>query len=166
MKFDAAAAAFDRRLEESYAKTYLVALRDAVKDLQSGGMNISLEVRPRGNGVLPARADAPIASATTVAEGYKLEWVALMTNYKKSQLIAYDGPEAVAEFFSERSTWSGPWPAPATHGAVPLKDAVMNVIIQNLAQAKTAAAYGVPAAGDAALGKKPIAPPKLRTPGT
>ena len=161
-KFDSASAAFDQRLAESYAKTYLEALRDAVKDLQESGMNISLEVRLRNNGSPLHVRDAPLANATTIADGYKLEWVVALTSYKKSQLIAFDGTGPVADFTSERSTWTGPWPAPATDGGVPLKDAIMNVIIYNLAQAKAAAAYSVPATGiSGTLDKKPLAAPKL-----
>lgn len=161
-KFDSASAAFDQRMTESYAKTYLEALRDAVKDLQEGGMNISLEVRLRTNGSPRQVRESPLANATTIADGYKLEWVVALTSYKKSQLGAFDDTGMVADFTSERSTWTGPWPAPATDGGVPLKDAIMNVIIYNLAQAKAAAAYSVPATGiSGTLDKKPLAAPKL-----
>lgn len=161
-KFDAAAAAFHQRLEESYAKTYLVALRDAVKDLQEGGMNISLDVRLRRNGSPLPRSDVPFANATTVVDGYKLEWIALLTSYKKSQLIAFDETGPVADLTTERGTWTGPWPAPATYGAVSLKEAVMNIIVEQLAQAKAAAAFSVPSSGiSGTLDKKPIAAPKL-----
>ncbi len=162
-KFDAASQAFAKRLEETYAATYLAALQGAVKELQEGGMNISLETRLRKNGSAVARSETPVANATTVADGYALEWIILST-YNKATLIANDASGPVTSFESARDNWTGPWPPPPTNGAVPLKDAVMNAIIEHLAQAKAAAAYSVPATGiTGTLDKKPLAVPMLRS---
>ena len=160
-KFDAASAAFAKRLEETYASTYLAALRDAVKELQEGGMNIALETRLRKNGSAVVRSEVPVANATTVADGDALEWIILST-YNKSNLIGYDASGPVTNFESARESWTGPWPPPPTIGAVSLKDAIMNVIIDHLAQAKAAAEFSVPATGiTGTLQKKPLAAPKL-----
>ncbi|MBL8713851.1 MAG: hypothetical protein JNM12_13210 [Alphaproteobacteria bacterium] len=160
-KFDAASQAFAKRLEDTYAGTYLAALQGAVKELQEGGMNISLETRLRKNGSAVPRADVPVVNATTVVDGHALEWIILST-FNKSSLIAYDAGGQVTNFESERKSWTGPWSAPPTDGAVSLKDAIMTVIIENFAQAKAAAAFSVPATGiSGTLDKKPIAPPKL-----
>lgn len=160
-KFDAASQAFAKRLDDTYAATYLAALRDAVKALQEGGMNIALETRLRKNGSGVARSEIPVANATTVADGYALEWIILST-YNKANLIAHDASGQVTNFESARESWTGPWPPPPTIGAVSLKDAIMDVIIDNLAQAKSAAAFSVPATGiSGTLDKKPLAAPKL-----
>ncbi len=163
-KFDAAAQAFSKRLQESYGDIYLAALRDAVKDLQEVGVNIALDVRPRKNGSSLARAETAIVNATTEADGCKLEWI-LVATYNKSNFIAYDETGAVADFEAERKSWSGPWSPPATIGAVSLKDAIMNVIADNLVQAKAAALYSVPSSGiTGTLDKKPLAAPALPRP--
>lgn len=160
-KFDVASQAFAKRLEDTYAGTYLTALRDAVKELQEGGMNIALETRLRKNGSPAFVTEIPVANATTTADGYTLEWLVL-GGYNKAQLIVIDASGRIADFESERKSWTGPWPAPPTNGAVSLKDALMNIIIDNLAQAKAAAAFSVPATGiSGTLDKKPIAAPKL-----
>ena len=163
-KFDAAVQAFSKRLQESYGDIYLAALRDAVKDLQESGINIALDVRLRKNGSPVARAETPIANATTEVEGYKLEWI-LVSIYNKSNLIAHDATGAVADFEAERKSWGGPWTPPATIGAVSLKDAIMNVIVDNLVQGKAAALYSVPSSGiTGTLDKKPLAAPTLTKP--
>jgi hypothetical protein len=160
-KFDAASQAFAKRLEDTYAATYLTALRDAVKELQEGGMNISLETRLRRNGSPAYRTEIPVANATTVVDGDALEWIILST-YNKANLIASDATGQVTNFESERDNWTRPWPLPPTNGAVQLKVAVMDAIIEHLAQSKAAAAFSVPATGiTGTLDKKPIAAPKL-----
>lgn len=160
-KFDAASAAFAARLDESYAKIFLTALRDAVKELQESGMNISLDVRLRKNGSAVQRSEIPVANATTIAEGDTLEWI-ILGGYNKSNLIAHDGSGAVIDFEAERRSWSGPWNAPATPGAVSLKDAIMNAVIDHAAQARMIAEFGVPSSGiTGTLDKKPLAAPKL-----
>ncbi len=160
-KFDAASQAFAKRLEETYASAYLTALRDAVKELQESGMNISLETRLRKNGSAVVRNEIPVVNATTVADGQALEWIVLST-YNKANLIASDASGQVTNFESLRESWTGPWPPPPTNGAVSLKDAIMNVIIDHLAQAQAASAFSVPATGiSGRLDKKPLPAPKL-----
>lgn len=163
-KFDAFSAAYAARLDDSYAKIFLTALQDAVKELQESGMNISLDVRLRKNGSPVQRSEMPVANATTVADGDTLEWF-ILGGYNKSNLIAHDASGTVIDFEAERRSWSGPWNAPATPGAVPLKDAIVNAIIDHAAQARAIAEFSVPATGvTGTLGKKNIAAPKLGTP--
>lgn len=163
-KFDTAAEGFAKRLADSYGDVYLASLRDAVKDLQEAGVNVALDVRLRNNGSLITRAGNAVVNATTEVEGYRLEWI-LTATYSKANFIAYDQSGAVADFEAERRSWSAPWSPPATIGAVSLKDAMMNLIVDNLVQAKAAAAFSVPSTGiTGKLDKKTIAPPKLGNP--
>ncbi len=160
-KFDAASQAFAKRLDDTYASTYLAALRDAVKELQESGMNISLEVRLRKNGSPVIRSEIPVANATTTADGDTLQWI-IIGGYNKASLIAHDASSPVVDFEAERKSWSGPWNPPATPGAVALKDAIMNALIDHAAQSKAVAEFSVPATGvTGTLDKKPIAAPKL-----
>lgn len=67
-----------KRIEQGYAETHvgflLATLRDAVQELQQGGMRISLETHPRsdrGNSGFHTH----VVGATTVAEGQKIDWL-------------------------------------------------------------------------------------------
>ncbi len=165
-KFDTFAGLHRQSLEERHSRLYLEALRDAVA-LQESGMNVSLEVRPRREGLSAPvdNARTTIANATTIANGQRLDWVHAH-NYQESTLHAYLAGSEVALFTSQRQhKWSGPWQPPATIDAVSLKDAVMSVIVNAVAEKNVLAEYNVPATGiTAMLDKKMIAAPLLTKP--
>ncbi len=166
-KFDTFAGLHRQSLEDHNSRLYLEALRDAVRGLQESGMNVSLEVRPRREGIVAPSdgARTTIANATTIADGQRLDWVHAH-NYQESTLHAYLAGSEVAVFTSEREhKWSGPWQPPATIAAASLKDAVMNVIVNATAEKKVLADYNVPATGiTGMLDKKAIATPLLTKP--
>ena len=161
-KFKEAVTRHENVLANLHLDYFLAELQGAVEDLRNGGMNVTMEARPRqANSPVATTEGRVYANAVVMADGQRIDWILSRDDYRdESILSAYLGGAQFAKFTTSQER-NGTWSQPVIVNAATLREAIANVILQGVAEHDVAAKYdvrmnGLPSVKDVKVLPKPL----------